>query len=140
MVAYADPHHFLAIGSPMRIYIQIASDRLEEAQEEKLRKNLPELQKALQTYVDANQAGKAEIINDCEAEFPEDWQLGLMQTVKKDNQLKFPVKLFNDLAKKYSIDCEIGAIRAGGIREAVSFFGHEEGQGDAFMIAQYLEL
>lgn len=123
----------------MQIYLLIACDRLEEDQEKNLLKNQPELLAALQSYVDEGSTFNTELINDCESEFCDDWELGIMQTVKKANQLKFPVNLFNDLAKKYKIDCEIGSINKD-TREPVSYFGHMEGKGDAFMIAQYLEL
>ncbi len=122
----------------MQIYLLIACDRLEETQEKNLIKNLPELQAALQSYVEEG-SSFTELINDCESEDCEDWELGISQTIKKSNQLKLPVNLFNDLAKQYNIDCEIGSINKSG-REPVSYFGHNEGKGDAFMIAQYLEL
>ena len=79
------------------------------------------------------------LINECDSDDCEDWQLGITQTVKKSLQLKYPVNLFNDLAKKYSVDCEVGSIK-GDAREPVSYFGHEEGKGDSFMIAQYLDI
>jgi len=123
----------------MEIYLTIACDRLEEKQEAQLIKNLAALQAALQTYVDENQAAGVSIINDCESEFCEDWQLGIQQTIKKSIHLKFPVKLFNDLAKEYGIDCEVGSIE-NGERDPVSYFGKNEGKGDSFLIAQYLDL
>ena len=123
----------------MQIYLLIACDRLEESQEKNLIKNLPELQAALQSYVDEGSAFDATMINDCESEYPEDWQLGLTQTVKKGNQLKFPINLFTELANKFKIDCEIGEMKKDK-RDPVSYFGHSEGKGDAFRIAQYLDL
>ena len=123
----------------MQIYLLIACDRLEEKQEAKLRTNLPDIQAALQTYVDENEVAKVTLINECDSDDCEDWQLGITQTVKKSLQLKYPVNLFNDLAKKYSVDCEVGSIK-GEAREPVSYFGHEEGKGDSFMIAQYLDI
>lgn len=124
---------------PMQIYLLIACDRLEEAQEKKLRSNLAYIQSDLQTYVDENAVANVSMINDCDSEDIEDWELGISQTVKKSIQLKFPVNLFNDLAKKYAIDCEIGTIE-NDAREPISYFGHEEGKGDSFMIAQYLDI
>jgi hypothetical protein len=123
----------------MEIYLLIACDRLEEAQEKKLRNNLASIQADLQTYVEENQVASVSLINECESEDVEDWELGITQVVKKKPQLKFPVNLFNDLAKKYQIDCEIGSLD-GDIREPVSYFGHEEGKGDAYMIGSYLDL
>lgn len=123
----------------MEIYLLIACDRLEEAQEKKLRNNLASIQEDLQTYVEENQVANVSLINECESEDVEDWELGITQVVKKKPQLKFPVNLFNDLAKKYQIDCEIGSLD-GDIREPVSYFGHDEGKGDSFMIAQYLDV
>lgn len=123
----------------MQIYVLIACDRLEDNQEKNLRKNLPALQAVLQTYVDENQANNIELINECDSEDCEDWQIGISQSVKKSIHLKYPVGLFNDLAKQYGIDCEIGSIE-NGEREPVSYFGKEEGKGDSFMIAQYLGL
>ncbi|GAA6130210.1 hypothetical protein [Halopseudomonas sabulinigri] len=123
----------------MLIYVLIATDRLEEKQEKKLRQNLPELQAALQAYAEANEANQVTLINDCESDDCEDWQLGISQPIKKHIQLNFPVNLFNDLAKKYEIDCEVGYIEDRE-REPVSYFGKHEGQGEAFLIAEYLGL
>ncbi len=123
----------------MDIYVLIACDRLEDSDEAKLKTNLPQLQAALQAYVDANAANGVTLINECDSEFCEDWQLGVSQSVKKSIHLKFPVNLFNDLAKEYGIDCEIGSIE-NGEREPVSYFGKHEGKGDSFLIAQYLGL
>ena len=121
----------------MLVYLLVASDRLDEKQEKKLKRNLADLQAALQTYVDENEAGKVTLINDCESDDCEDWQLGISQPVKKKAQLKTPVALFNDLAKQYAIDCEVGSIE-NGERDPVSYFGKHEGQGDAFLIGEYL--
>lgn len=124
----------------MQIYLLIACDRLEENQEKKLKNNLTDIQADLQSYVDENaDVAGVSLINDCDSEYCEDWQLGISQTVKKKPQLKFPINLFNDLAKKYQIDCEVGSL-SGGTREPISYFGHEEGKGDSYMIAQYLDL
>lgn len=123
----------------MKIYVVIACDGLEDTQETALKEHRSGIVNALNDYVEANTTFGAELINDCESEFCENWQLGIAQTVKKANQLKFPINLFNDLAKQYKIDCEIGSINKG-TREPVSYFGHLEGKGDPFMIAQYLEL
>ena len=121
----------------MLVYLLVACDRLDEKQEKKLKGNLPDLQAALQAYVDENEAGKVTLINDCESDDCEDWQLGISQPVKKKAQLKTPVTLFNDLAKQYGIDCEVGSIE-NGERDPVSYFGKQEGQGDAFLIGEYL--
>lgn len=123
----------------MLIYILIACDRLEEKQEKKLRQNLPELQTALRAYVDANDTRNVTLINECDSDNCEEWQLGISQQVKKRTQLNFPVELFNSLAKQYGIDCEVGYIEDD-IREPVSYFGKEEGPGEAFLIAEYLGL
>ena len=123
----------------MHIYILIACDRLEENQEKKLKNNLPDILAALTTYAESQPQAKIVVINDTESDDCEDWQLGIEQTVKKSKQLQFPVNLFNDLAKKFPIDMEVGSVEKGS-REAVSYFGHEEGRGDSFMIAQYLGL
>ena len=119
----------------MRVYLLVACDRLDEKQEKKLKRNLPDLQAALQAYVDENEAGNVTLINDCESDDCEDWQLGISQPVKKKAQLKTPVTLFNDLAKQYGIDCEVGSIE-NGERDPVSYFGKQEGQGDAFLIGE----
>lgn len=123
----------------MLIYLLIACDRLGDKQEKKLRQNLPELQAALQAYVGANEANNVSLINECESDDCEDWQLGISQPVKKNIHLNFPVNLFNSLARKYDIDCEVGYIEEG-VREPVSYFGKEEGPGEAFLIAEYLGL
>ena len=123
----------------MLVYFLIACDRLEEKQEKKLRKSLPELQAALQTYAEANTANQVTLINTCDSEDCADWELGISQPVKKNIHLNFPVNLFNDLARKYGIDCEVGYIE-GGEREPVSYFGQHEGSGEAFLIAEYLGL
>ena len=124
----------------MQIYLVIACDRLEDNQEKKLKNNLADIQADLQSYVEANsEIAGVHLINECDSEYCEDWQLGIRQTVKKKPQLKFPINLFNDLAKKYHIDCEVGILNKD-TREPVSYFGHEEGKGDSYMIAQYLDL
>ncbi len=123
----------------MQIYILIACDRLEEKQEKKLKQNLPDIITALQTYAESLPQAKVVMINDTESDDCEDWQLGIEQSVKKNKQLQIPINLFNDLAKKFSIDMEVGTVEKGS-REAVSYFGKEEGRGDSFMIAQYLDL
>ena len=123
----------------MLVYFLIASDRLEEKQEKKLRQNLPELQAALQSYVEANAAHNVTLINECESDECEDWQLGISQVVRKKTHLNFPVDLFNGLAEQYGIDCEVGYIEDG-VREPVSYFGKFEGKGEAFLIAEYLGL
>ncbi|MFT6615212.1 MAG: hypothetical protein ACJAXR_001186 [Halopseudomonas sp.] len=123
----------------MLIYLLVSCDRLEEKREKKLRQNLPELQAALQAYVDGNQANNVTLINDCESDNCEDWQLGISQPVKKNIHLNFPVNLFNSLARKYDIDCEVGYIEDD-TREPVSYFGKQEGPGEAFLIAEYLDL
>jgi hypothetical protein len=123
----------------MLIYLLIASDRLEEKQEKKLRQNLPALQEALQAYVDAYPAANVTLINECESDDCEDWQLGISQPVKKNIHLNFPVDLFNKLAEQYDIDCEVGYVEDG-TREPVSYFGKHEGKGEAFLIAEYLGL
>ncbi len=123
----------------MQIYILIACDRLEEKQEKKLKTNLPDILKSLQTYAESLPQAKVVLINDCESDDCEDWQLGIEQSVKKSIYLKEPINFFNGLAKKFSIDMEIGTIKKGK-REALSYFGTLEGRGDSFMIAQYLDL
>ncbi len=123
----------------MLTYFLVACDRLDEKQEKKLRQNLPELQAALQAYVEANEAANVTLINDCESEECEDWQLGISQPVKKHLHLNFPVNLFNSLATRFNIDCEVGYIEDD-VREPVSYFGKDEGPGEAFLIAEYLGL
>jgi hypothetical protein len=123
----------------MLIYILVACDRLDEKQEKKLRQNLPDLQTALQAYVDASEATHVALINECESDDPEDWQLGITQQVKKNIHLNPPVDLFNGLARQYGIDCEVGYIE-NDTREPVSYFGNHEGPGEAFLIAEYLGL
>lgn len=125
------------LGKNMKIYVLVACDRLEENQEKALKKNLPDILLALQSYVDENEVAQATLINECISDDCEDWQLGITQVVKKSAQLKFPINLFNGLAKKFALDCEIGSIE-NDQREPVSYFGHEEGKGDSFLIAQYL--
>ena len=123
----------------MLIYLLIACDRLEDKQEKKLRQNLPELQAALQAYAEANAAYDVILINECESDDCEDWQLGISQPVTRNTHLNFPVDLFNGLAEQYGIDCEVGYIEDGA-REPVSYFGKFEGPGESFLIAEYLEL
>ena len=123
----------------MDIYLKIACDRLEEKEEAQLIKHQPALVAALQSYIDDNPAANIALINQCDSEFCDDWQLGIQQSVKKSIHLKFPVKLFNDLAKEYGIDCEVGSVENGQF-QAVSYFGKHEGKGDSFLIAQYLGL
>ncbi|WP_417214073.1 hypothetical protein [Alcanivorax sp.] len=119
----------------MLVYLLVACDRLDEKQEKKLKRNLTDLQAALQAYAETNAA--ATLMDDCESEECEDWVLGISLPVKKKIQLKEPVNLFNDLAKQYHIDCEVGSIEDDQ-RDPVSYFGKREGIGDAFLIAEYL--
>lgn len=123
----------------MLIYLLVSSDSLDEKREKKLRQNLPELQAALQAYVDTNPAANVTLINECASDDCENWQLGISQPVKKNIHLNFPVDLFNRLAEQYGIDCEVGYIE-GDAREPVSYFGKHEGKGEAFLIAEYLGL
>lgn len=123
----------------MQIYVLIACDRLEDKQEKKLKQNLPDIILALHTYAESLPQANVVVINDTDSDDCEDWQLGIEQSVKKSKQLQIPVNLFNDLAKKFSVDMEVGSVK-GKSREAVSYFGNEEGRGDSFMIAQYLDL
>ncbi|MFA5677452.1 MAG: hypothetical protein WC953_03460 [Pseudomonas sp.] len=123
----------------MLIYLLIACDRLEDKQEKKLRQNLPELQAALQAYIEANATHNVTLINECESDDCEDWRLGISQPVTKNTHLNFPVDLFNGLAEQYDVDCEVGYVEDG-VREPVSYFGKHEGKGEAFLIAEYLGL
>lgn len=123
----------------MLIYLLIACDRLEDKQEKKLRQNLPELQAALQAYIEANAAHNVTLINECESDDCEDWRLGISQPVTKNTHLNFPVDLFNGLAEQYDVDCEVGYVEDG-VREPVSYFGKHEGKGEAVLIAEYLGL
>lgn len=123
----------------MLIYLLIACDRLEERQEKKLRQSLPELQAALRAYADANDSRNVTLIDECDSGNCEHWQLGISQPVTKSAHLQFPVDLFNGLARQYGIDCEVGFIEDGA-REPVSYFGKEEGPGEALLIAEYLGL
>ena len=123
----------------MQIYILIACDRLEEKQEKKLKTNLPDILKALQDYAESLPQAKVVLINDTESDDCEDWQLGIEQSLKKSIYLKEPINFFNGLAKKFSIDMEIGKVSKRK-REAVSYFGASEGRGDSFMISQYLDV
>lgn len=123
----------------MLIYFLIATDRLTTKQEKTLKQNLPELQAALHAYVDANEASNVTLINDCDSDQCEDWQLGITQPIKKNIHLNFPVNLLNGLAKQYDIDCEVGYIEDD-TREPVTYFGKEEGLGEAYLIGEYLGL
>ena len=123
----------------MLLYLLVASDRLDEKQEKKLKRNLPDLQAALQAYVDENEADNVTLINECDSDDCEDWRLGISLSVKKKAQIKTPVTLFNDLARQYGIDCEVGSIEDGEY-DPVSYFGSREGQGDAFLVGEYLGL
>jgi hypothetical protein len=123
----------------MLVYFLIACDRLEEKREKKLRQSLPELQAALRAYAEANTANHVTLIDACDSEDCAEWELGISQPVKKNSHLNYPVNLFNDLARKHGIDCEVGFIEEDA-REPVSYFGAHEGQGEAFLIAEYLGL
>lgn len=122
----------------MELYVLIACDRLEMAQEKRLKSNLPNIQAKLAAYAEDYAFAHANFINECDSESCDDWQLGVSQQIKKKPQLKFPIDFFNSLAKTYKLDCEIGTIEAG-VRQPVTFFGYYEGLGDSFMIAQYLD-
>lgn len=123
----------------MLIYLFVACDQLDENQEKKLKKNLPDLQAALQAYAGANEENNVTLIDECESDDCDDWQLGISQPVTKNTHLKFPVELFNNLAKQYGIDCEIGSIEENQ-RDPVGYFGRSEGRGDAYLLAEYLGL
>ncbi|BFM13382.1 hypothetical protein R50072_35350 [Simiduia litorea] len=123
----------------MLIYLLVACDGLDENKEKKLKKCLPELLAALQNYVEANKENNVALINQCDSDDCEEWQLGISQPVTKSTHLKFPVDLFNSLAKQFNIDCEIGTIE-NGERDPVSYFGKSEGRGDVYLLAEYLAL
>ena len=123
----------------MQIYILLACDRLEDDQEKRLRTHLPEIKQALQAYADEQDLALLKLIDESDSEHCDDWQIGIEQPIKKSKQLLTPVNFFNDLGKKFKLDFEIGSV-IDGEREAVSYFGFEEGHGDPFMIAQYLDL
>ena len=123
----------------MLIYLLVACDGLDESQEKKLKKQLPELRAALQTYSAANETNHVTLIDKCDSDDCQDWQLGISQPITKSTHLKFPVELFNNLAKQYGIDCEIGSIE-NDERDPVSYFGKSEGRGDVHMLAEYLGL
>ncbi|WP_119395668.1 hypothetical protein [Salinibius halmophilus] len=97
----------------MELYILIACDRLEEAQENKLKADLPAIQARLQSYAEDCAFADGKFINECDSEFCDDWQLGISQRIKKKPQLKFPIEFFNDLAKEFKVDCEVGEIEDG---------------------------
>lgn len=123
----------------MQTYILLACDRLEEPQEKKLIANLPEIKQALYRYAEEQGLDLVKIIDNSDSEHCEDWQLGIEQPIKKSKQLQTPINFFNDLGKEFKLDFEIGSVE-NDKREAVSYFGFEEGHGDPFMIAQYLDL
>ena len=121
----------------MQLFILIACDRLEEDQEKKLKNNLAKIRAAIQGY--GEQYELAQIIDDCDNEFCDLWQIGIEQPIKKAKQLVNPINFFNDLCKQFQLDAEVGMVE-NDEREAVSYFGTVEGHGDPFMIAQYLDL
>ncbi|MED5237998.1 MAG: hypothetical protein VX379_00270 [Pseudomonadota bacterium] len=121
----------------MLVYLLVACDGLDEKQEKKLKRAIPDVQTALQAFVAEN--ASATLIEDCESDALADWQLGISQPISKKADLKPLVTLFNELATKHGFDCEAGSIE-GGERDPVSYFGKHEGQGDAFLIAAYLGL
>ena len=123
----------------MLLYISLASDRLEETQEKALKNNLSAIQAQFNHYVEQQNAGLVTLINDCESDNCDNWQLGIEQPIKKNKQLQIPIDFFNTLAKDFKLDFELGMIE-NATREAVCYFGFEEGAGDAFMIARYLDL
>ena len=123
----------------MLIYFHIATDRLEEIQEKALRKNYPAIKQALQRYVEENNFSDLSLVDGCDMDDIDSWQLGLTQGIKKNKQLQTPVNLCNDLAKEFQLDFEFGFIE-NAQAEAVSYFGYEEGHGDIFMMSQYLGL
>ncbi|MDN3637656.1 hypothetical protein QWY82_02435 [Simiduia curdlanivorans] len=123
----------------MFVYLLVACDGLDESQEKKLKKQLPELRAALQTYAHANTANQVMLIDQCNSEDCADWQLGISQPIGKNAHLKFPVDLFNNLAKQHGIDCEIGTLE-NNERDPVSYFGKSEGRGDVYLLAEYLGL
>lgn len=123
----------------MLVYLLVACDGLDDKQEKKLKRNLSDLQAAMQAWQQDHADSGATLINDCDSDDCEDWRLGMSLPVKKKAELKPLVALFNDLAKQFHVDCEAGSIEDGQF-DPVSYFGKQEGQGDAFLIAAYLGL
>ncbi|NRB40764.1 MAG: hypothetical protein HRU20_20220 [Pseudomonadales bacterium] len=123
----------------MQLYILLASDRLEEKQENQLKENLPAIREAIENYIAEKDLPTLKMINHCDSDMCEDWQLGFEQPIKKNKQLQTPINFCNDLAEKFNLDFEVGFVEDE-THEAVCYFGAEEGPGDTFMIAQYLDL
>ncbi|MCG8438523.1 MAG: hypothetical protein MI751_10605 [Pseudomonadales bacterium] len=123
----------------MLLYLLVACDGLDEKQEKALKRCRSDVQAALQAYAEENPDSQVTVIDECDSEECEDWRLGIQQPVKKAAQIKPVVQLFNDLAKQYRVDCEVGSVEDGEF-EPVSYFGQREGQGDAFLIGAYLGL
>ncbi len=123
----------------MLIYFNICTDRLEESEEKALKKNYTAIQQALAVYVNENNFTDLTLIDNCNQDHVEDWQLGFEQRIKKNKQLQIPVNFCNDLAKEFAVDFELGLIE-NSMREAVSYFGNQEGHGDIFRMSEYLGL
>lgn len=77
----------------MLVYLLVACDGLDEKQEKKLKRAIPDVQTALQAFVAEN--ASATLIEDCESDALADWQLGISQPISKKADLKPLVTLFN---------------------------------------------
>ena len=123
----------------MQIYILLACDRLEEAEENRLLNNKADILAAFQSYSEAQNFDLLQLILDADDSYCENWRIGLQQPIKKAKQLLAPVNFCNDLAQQFQLDFEIGEVQDDSF-DAVSYFGFQEGKGDPFMLAQYLDL
>lgn len=125
----------------MNVYTLIDCERLEEKSEAALRKNASDIETTLTQFIDnlSDDKPKHTLTIDCSSDFAEDWQLGLNLQVNNKNNLKAPIELLNKVAKDYKVDFVLG-IDTDGEREDICYFGFEEGAGDRYAIAQYLDL
>ena len=122
----------------MQLYILLDVEKLEYENEKNLLEMLPDIQSDIEGFIAAEEALKAQPISVLgESVFEPDFALGFNFHIKQKKHLNKPISFANSLAEKYQQDFVIGLIE-NGEREAVSYFGFEEGLGDSFMIAQYI--
>ena len=77
----------------------------------------------------------------CPEDEVEDWILGLSMKLKNKFKLKDPLNFLYEIAKKYKCEFVVAEYNAeNDIREAVCYFGFEEGRPDMYEIANYLGL
>lgn len=116
----------------MKVYIKVDTSKYESEELESLSVTLQGFEEQLGVFSESNPELGAEIKSDAD-----NHELALLFHIKQKKHLNKPLDFFNAAAKDLELDFEVGEYKKRGY-DAVSYFGHEEGLADGFMIAQYL--